>query len=108
VLKYALLHQPQKIKNEIENLGHTVTNICNIKQYKTKLPLSMFFLILELEPVPNNEGIFNVEYIRQCKIKFEPLKPKRTFLNVQTVKDMGPPKIIAVSNRDASNAQVTI
>jgi hypothetical protein len=26
-------------------------------------------------------------------------------LNVQTVKDMGTPKIIAISNQDASNAQ---
>jgi hypothetical protein len=28
-------------------------------------------------------------------------------LNVQTVKDMGTPKIIAISNPDESNAQVT-
>jgi hypothetical protein len=28
-------------------------------------------------------------------------------LNVQTVKDMDTPKIIAISNQDASNAQVT-
>jgi hypothetical protein len=27
--------------------------------------------------------------------------------NVQTVKDIGTPKIIAISNRDVSNAQVT-
>jgi hypothetical protein len=28
-------------------------------------------------------------------------------LNVQTVKDMGTPKIIAISNQDASKAQMT-
>jgi hypothetical protein len=33
---------PADIKTEIENLGHTVTNIWNIKQNHTKLPLSMF------------------------------------------------------------------
>jgi hypothetical protein len=30
------------IKTEIEKLGHTVTNIWNIKQYRTKLPFSIF------------------------------------------------------------------
>jgi hypothetical protein len=32
---------PEEIKTEIEKLGHTVTNIWNIKQYGTKLPFSM-------------------------------------------------------------------
>jgi hypothetical protein len=35
----------------------------------------MFFV--ELKPVPNNKDIFNVEYIQQCKIKFEPTKQKK-------------------------------
>jgi hypothetical protein len=66
---------PEEMKTDIENLGHTVTNIWNIKQYRTKLPLSMFFV--ELKPVSNNKDIFNVEYIQQCKIKLEPSKHKR-------------------------------
>jgi hypothetical protein len=33
---------PEEINPEIEKLRHTVTNIW-IKQYRTKLPLSMFF-----------------------------------------------------------------
>jgi hypothetical protein len=70
VLKY--MHysiSPQEIETEIEKLGHTLTNVWNIKQYRTKLPLSMIFI--ELTPAPNNKDIFNVEYIQQCKIKFE-------------------------------------
>jgi hypothetical protein len=59
------------IKTEIEKFGHQVTNIWNITQYRTKLPLSMFFV--ELKPAPNN---ILVEYL-QCKIKFEPLKHKQ-------------------------------
>jgi hypothetical protein len=59
---------PEEIKTEIQKLGHTVTNIWNIKQFRTEQPLSMFFV--ELKPAPNNEDIFNVEYIQQCKIKF--------------------------------------
>jgi hypothetical protein len=66
---------PADMKTEIEKLGHQVTNIWNITQYRTKLPLSMFFV--ELKPAPNNKDIFLVEYLQQCKIKFEALKHKR-------------------------------
>jgi hypothetical protein len=34
--------KPEEIKTEIENLGHTVTNIWNIKQHRTEQPLSIF------------------------------------------------------------------
>jgi hypothetical protein len=64
----------EEIKTEIKKLGHTVTNIWNIKQYRTKLPISMFSV--ELKPAPNIKGIFNIEYVQQCKIKYEP--PKHT------------------------------
>jgi hypothetical protein len=63
---------PQEIKTEIEKLGHTVTNVWNIKQYRTKLPLSMFFV--ELKPAPNNKDVFSVDCIQRCKIKLEPLE----------------------------------
>jgi hypothetical protein len=55
---------PADIKTEIEKLGHQVTNIWNIKQYCTKVPLSMFFV--ELKPASNNKDIFLVEYLQQC------------------------------------------
>jgi hypothetical protein len=54
---------------EIENLGYQVTNIWNITQYRTKLPLSMFYV--ELKPAPNNKDVFLVEYLQECKMKFE-------------------------------------
>jgi hypothetical protein len=44
-----------QIKTEMEKLGHKVTNIWNIKQYRTKLPLSMFFAC------PNNKDIFSLQ-----------------------------------------------
>jgi hypothetical protein len=66
---------PQEIKTETENLGHMVTNIWNIKHSRTKLPLPTFSI--DLKPVPNKKDIFNVEYIQQCKIKFELPKQKR-------------------------------
>jgi hypothetical protein len=66
---------PQETKTEIEKLRHTVTNIWNIKQYRTKLPLSMFST--ELKPSPNNKDTFNVDYLQQCETKFELPKHKR-------------------------------
>jgi hypothetical protein len=57
---------PEEIRTVIDKLGHTVTNIWNIKQYST-----------ELKTGPNNKDTFNVEYIQQCKIKFEQSKHKR-------------------------------
>jgi hypothetical protein len=59
------LIDPEDIKTEIANLGHKVANIWNIKHYRAKQPLSMFFI--DLLPAPNNKGIFNVEFLQQCK-----------------------------------------
>jgi hypothetical protein len=64
---------PQEIKTEVEQRGHMVTNIWNIKQYRAQLLLSF----VELKPATNNKDIFNVEYIQQCKIRFELPKHKR-------------------------------
>jgi hypothetical protein len=66
---------PDDIKSEIEKLGHKVANIWNIKQFRTKLPLSMFFV--DLKPAPNNKDIFDVEFLQQCRIKFEPPRHKQ-------------------------------
>jgi hypothetical protein len=57
---------PEEIKTEIENLGHTVTIIWNFKQYRPKLPFSMFFV--ERKPAPKNKNICNVHYINIAKI----------------------------------------
>jgi hypothetical protein len=69
---------PADIGSEIEKLGHTVTNIYNIKHNLTKLPLPIFFV--DLKPVTNNKEIFNVEYLQQCKVKIEPPKQKRNIV----------------------------
>jgi hypothetical protein len=58
------------IKTEMEKLGHQVTNIWNVTQSRTKLPLSMFFV--DFKPASNNKDIFKVEHLQQCRITFEP------------------------------------
>jgi hypothetical protein len=51
--------------------------------------------LVELVATQNNEDMFNVEYIQQCKIKFEPLKHKGIALNVQIAKDIGTPNLLS-------------
>jgi hypothetical protein len=97
---------PDNIKIEIEKLRHTVTNVRNIKQYRTKLPLSMFFV--DLKSAPNNENIFNVEYIQQCKLKFELPKHRRDIAHCAICQRYGHKESTVTSNRDESNVQVTI
>jgi hypothetical protein len=45
---------PHGIKTGIQKVDHTVTDICNIKHYRTNPPLSMFFE--DLKPAPNKKG----------------------------------------------------
>jgi hypothetical protein len=49
IMKYSI--NIEEIKTNIEKLGHVVTNIWNIKQYKTKLLLSMFFIELKFAQI---------------------------------------------------------
>jgi hypothetical protein len=71
---------PADIQSEIEELGHIVTNIYNIKHHLTKHPLPMFFL--GLKPATNNKDIFNVEYLQQSNVKFEPPKQKNKYCSM--------------------------
>jgi hypothetical protein len=54
----------KKSKLKLRNQD-TVTNIWNIKHYRTKQPLSMFFV--DLKPAPNSKGIFNVNTYNRAK-----------------------------------------
>lgn len=63
------------IKAEIEQLGHEVVNISNIKQRTTKKPLPMFWV--NLKQNVNNKDIYQVIYLLNTKISFEPPRKKR-------------------------------
>ncbi|KAJ2948226.1 hypothetical protein O0L34_g10036 [Tuta absoluta] len=66
---------PTEIKNEIEELGHKVINIWNMKHSVTKKPLPMF--IVELKTDPNNKTVYNVQRLLHCVISFEAFHQKR-------------------------------
>ena len=63
------------IKTELENSGHTLVNIFNIKQNRTNITLSLFFA--DLKPSGNNKDIYQIETLNYTKVKFEPPSPKR-------------------------------
>lgn len=65
----------QELKEEIEKLGHTVTNISNIKQRISRKPLPLFHI--ELKQNPNNKDIYNVDRLMNLIVKFEAPHPKR-------------------------------
>jgi hypothetical protein len=53
------------IKKEIEDLGHTVINIWNIKKQGTKKALHIFYV--ELKPKNNNKNIYDVGSFLQAE-----------------------------------------
>lgn len=60
----------EDIKNALEESGFKVRNVANAKSIKTKMPLNMFFI--DLSPSSNCKDIYNVEYLLNAKIVFEP------------------------------------
>jgi hypothetical protein len=64
-----------ELQTAIEELGHKVNNIWNIKQRATKKPLPIFYV--ELVPDSSNKQIYDTKYLLQCRITFEPPHPRR-------------------------------
>jgi hypothetical protein len=81
---------PDDTKAETENLGHKVANIWNIKQHRTQLPLSMFFV--HFKPALTNKDIFDVEFLQQCKIKLKLQGINESLPNALIVNAMGTQK----------------
>lgn len=66
---------PDIIKQELEEKGHIVLKITNIRHRFNKNPLPMFFV--DLKPAENNKTIFKIEFLLNTKIAFEPPIKKR-------------------------------
>ena len=65
------------LKKELEELGHDVGNIFNVRHRVTKNPLSLFYI--DLIPKNNNKEIYNIKTLQHTSINFEePYKKKRT------------------------------
>jgi hypothetical protein len=59
----------------------------NMRQYKTKLPLSMFFV--DLEPNSHNKDIFNLQYLLNAKITVEPPHKKTDIVQCKKCQSYG-------------------
>lgn len=64
-----------EIREEIEQLGHEISNISNIKNRVSKQPLPMFFI--NLKPKPNNKEIYDCTSILHTKVIFEAPRKRR-------------------------------
>jgi hypothetical protein len=64
-----------ELKYELQNLGHEVTKISNIRHRITKNPLSLFFVVLKQKP--NNKEIYNINRLMNSIIKLELLFTKK-------------------------------
>lgn len=76
-----------EIKESIEEFGHTVRNISNVKHFKTKNPLSMFFI--DLEPSSNNKEIFDIQFLLNAKIEFEPPYKRKEIVQCKKCQSYG-------------------
>ena len=63
------------ICEELQELGHIVKNIWNIKQRQTSKPLPMF--VVELEPKSTNKDIYCIKSLLHSRVTFEPPRPVR-------------------------------
>lgn len=66
----------EDIKEALREMNHTVTNIWNVKQRVTQKPLHMF--TIELLPKDNNKQIYDIKGLLNCRVIFEPPRPKRS------------------------------
>uniref|UniRef100_A0A6M2DQ16 Putative nucleic-acid-binding protein from transposon x-element n=1 Tax=Xenopsylla cheopis TaxID=163159 RepID=A0A6M2DQ16_XENCH len=64
----------QEIKTAIEAYGHEVTNIWNIKNKTTKIPLPLFYI--DLKQKSNNKNIYDIKKLLNTIVTFEPAHVK--------------------------------
>lgn len=65
----------EDIKESLQEIGHDVTNIWNIKQRNTNKPLSMFFV--DLKQNNNNKEIYKINHLLNTVVSFEAPRSSR-------------------------------
>lgn len=62
-----------EIKKALTDVGHEVRNVVNIRHWKTKEPLPLFYV--DLEPRENNKSIYNLKSLLHTNIRVEAPHP---------------------------------
>jgi len=57
------------IAHAIEEIGHTVRNVTNVKHHQTKIPLPLFFI--DIDPKESDSDIFAITSLLHTKVKIE-------------------------------------
>lgn len=68
--------QPEEIKTALEELGFNCQNVTNIRHWRTKEPLPLFFV--DLEPDDKMKEIYNLRSLLHMQIKVESPRPQKT------------------------------
>lgn len=63
-----------EIKNALKDAGHEVRNVINIRHWRTKEPLPLFYI--DLEPRENNKSIYEMKTLLHTVIKVEAPRPR--------------------------------
>lgn len=101
-----------EIKEAIEINGFKVRNIINARNFKTKEPISMFFV--DLEPNPRNKEIYSIQFLLNAKILFEPPYRRNEVVQCKRCQSYGhtksycrhPPRCVKCgSNHDSLNCK---
>jgi hypothetical protein len=94
----------EKLTQEIENHGHKVRNVWNIKNRVSGRPLSLFFV--DLEPDDSSKEIYDITYLQNVRMQFEPPHQKRNGIP-QYKKCQGyfTQKLTVNANRDVPNGE---
>lgn len=72
------------LREQIEEHGHSVINISNIRHRVTKAPLPMFFV--DLKSDLNTKEIYKIEFLLNTKIRFKPPNKKREISQCSAVR----------------------
>ena len=67
--------EPEQIIVALQEIGHTATNVWNMKHGLTKTALQLF--VVELKQNVNNKEIYGITLLLNSRIAFEPPRPKR-------------------------------
>lgn len=67
--------QPDEIKSALEEIGFNCRNVTNIRHWRTKEPLPLFFI--ELEPDDKSKEIYQLHSLLHMQIKVEAPRPHK-------------------------------
>lgn len=75
------------ITTALEEIGHTVRNVINVKHHQTKMSLPMFFV--DIDPNESDSDIFSITSILHTKVKIEEPHKKRQIPQCQNCQSYG-------------------